>query len=52
MENHNLEEWILVINLMEKVINFGNMESRDYVKCPYSDFFWYAFSRIRTEYGP
>ena len=21
-------------------------------KCPYSEFFWSVFSRIRTEYGP
>ena len=21
-------------------------------KCPYLEFFWYVFSRIRTEYGP
>ena len=37
---------------MEKVINFCNMESRDCVNCPYSDFFRYAFSRIQTENGP
>ena len=37
---------------MEKVINFCNMESRDCVNCPYSDFFRYGFSRIQTENGP
>ena len=51
IENHNFVEWILITILMEKVINFGNTESRDCVKCPNSDFFWYAFSRIWTEYG-
>ena len=36
----------------------GKRERAEYVwgalheKCPYSELFWSAFSRIRTEYGP
>ena len=50
-----LQIWICITSYWLKLEDFCRFTKRyTYTlreKCPYSDFFWSVFSRIRTEYG-